>query len=280
MKFSWKNQTKTSLFSKNYFFKPEKKTERTNIPSGFISTSSEKLENRQKNNLEKFAIRGNFKIPEANNEKTVNFQQKPTISPKNIKEKVSEQQNIFILPERNEEKFAFPRETIGLKEKVQDRPNFSKNIFNLPKKDEEKKSFPKIYSSNGMDFVKLNANSPKIPRFYRGGSIEVKKPTLFMAGESESAKSGSPERISIQKSSNEMVSATNRLTISQDKFWQNNTFKRDCPPSPTPTVGTNGQGGDGGQSPMQVSSQCKFFSTFDKVSLENMFLPIWRSFNA
>lgn len=155
----------------------------------------------------------------------------------------------------------------------------SKNVFFGNEPGVSKSKFPKISSFGNLDFVQLTPETPKIPRFYEGGSFNVSQPTLFMAGDSPDVKIGQPERITVEKNPNQMVSSTNRLTISQEKFKERGTFGSPCPPSPGAMSANPGGGGmDIGGRGSKVS--VKSMTTFEKVAMETAFLPIWRSFNA
>jgi hypothetical protein len=155
----------------------------------------------------------------------------------------------------------------------------SKNVFFGKEPGVSKSKFPKISSFGNLDFVQLTPETPKIPRFYEGGSFNVSQPTLFVAGDSPDVKVGQPERITVEKNPNQMVASTNRLTVSQEKFKERGTFGSPCPPSPGAMSANPGGGGrdfGGGGGGVTV----KNMTTFEKVAMETAFLPIWRSFNA
>jgi hypothetical protein len=155
----------------------------------------------------------------------------------------------------------------------------SKNVFFGKEPGVEKGKFPRISSIGNLDFVQLTPETPKIPRFYQGGSFNVTQPTLFMAGDSRNVNIGQPERVTVDKNPNQMVASTNKLTISQEKFKERGTMGAPCPPTPgtmsaNPGGGGRDTGGGGG------AVRVKNMTTFEKVAMETAFLPIWRSFNA
>lgn len=154
----------------------------------------------------------------------------------------------------------------------------SKNVFSDKKSGVLDSKFPKISSFGNLDLVQLTPDAPKIPRFYQGGSFNVSQPTIFMAGDSANVKAGQPEKVTVEKNPNQMISSTNKLTISQEKFKEKGMFGSPCAPSPN-TMSAN-PGGESKDSGGGGGVTIKNMTTFEKVAMETAFLPIWRSFNA
>lgn len=154
--------------------------------------------------------------------------------------------------------------------------NFSKNMFSGPKPPRERSNYSKILSAGELNFMQLIPEIAKIPRFNNPENVFASQPTIVMPKDSKIPEETAKQKITLEKTPNQMITSTNALSINQGKF-ENMSSPRTSDPPPS---SMKGNPGGRSQSSGGTRTIIKGLSTFEKVAMESAFLPIWRSFNA